>query len=164
MLRIVGLGVGLFILWLLLSGLFKPLLIGLGVLSCLATMAVAVRMGILRTEDNYTHQSIPAFCLYIGWLLVEIAKSNWAVTKVILLSKLSLQQKLFNVPTTQCTDVGKVLYANSITLTPGTITVETENGYFITHALTEAASDMQALADMDRRVTAIELKKAAHDV
>ncbi len=156
MLRIAVLGTGLFILWLLLSGLFKPLLIGLGILSCLATMAIAVRMRIFQTENNSVSQSFADFCLYLGWLLVEIAKSNWAVTKVILLNKLSLQQKLFNVPTTQNTDVGKVLYANSITLTPGTITVETEDGYFVTHALTEAASDLDALADMDRRVTAIE--------
>ena len=159
MLRIAGLGVGLFILWLLLSGLFKPLLIGFGILSCLATIAIAVRMGIFQNENNSAHQSVFAFSIYLGWLLVEIAKSNWAVTKIILVNKLSLQQKLFNVPTTQRTDLGKVLYANSITLTPGTITVETEDGYFLTHALTDAASDLGALADMDRRVTAIERVK-----
>lgn len=159
MLRIAGLGVGFFILWLLLSGLFKPLLIGFGVLSCLITLAIAVRMGIFQNENNSAHQSVSAFFLYLGWLLVEIAKSNWAVTKVILVNKLSLQQKLFNVPTTQRTDLGKVLYANSITLTPGTITVETEDGYFVTHALTDAASDLDALADMDRRVSAIERVK-----
>ncbi len=159
MLRIVGLSIGLFILWLLLSGLFKPLLIAFGVVSCLATVAIAVRMGIFQHDKDTTHHSVFAFVLYLGWLLVEIAKSNWAVTKVILVNKLSLQQKLFDVPTTQSTDLGKVLYANSITLTPGTITVETEDGYFITHALTDAASDLDALADMDRRVTAIEQTK-----
>ena len=160
MLRIAGLGVGLFVLWLLLSGLFKPMLIGFGILSCIATMIIAVRMGFFQNEKNTVHLSVFSFSLYIGWLLIEIAKSNWAVTKVILLNKLSLQQKLFNVPTTQCTDLGKVLYANSITLTPGTITVEPEDGYFITHALTDAASDLDALADMDRRVTAIERTKS----
>lgn len=156
MLRIAVLSVVFFVLWLLLSGLFKPLLIGFGVFSCLATVAIAIRMGIFQNEKNHTQQSVFTFLLYLGWLLVEIAKSNWAVTKVILVNKLSLQQKLFNVPTTQSTDLGKVLYANSITLTPGTITVETEDGYFLTHALTEGAADLDALADMDRRVTAIE--------
>ena len=159
MLRIAGLGLGYFILWLLLSGLFKPMLIGFGVLSCLATVAIAARMGIFQNGKNSAHKSVFGFFLYLGWLLVEIAKSNWVVTKVILVNKLSLQQKLFNVPTTQRTELGKVLYANSITLTPGTITVETEDGYFITHGLTDAASDLDALADMDRRVTAIERVK-----
>ena len=158
MVRLLVLGTGLFVLWLLLSGLFKPLLIGLGVLSSLATLAITYRMGNYNRPDNTLQNSFISFVAYLGWLAVEIAKSNWAVTKVILNSKLSIKQSLFNVPISQNSDLGKVLYANSITLTPGTITVETEDGYFLTHALTEAAADMDALGDMDRRVTAIERK------
>ena len=157
MVRLFVLGTGLFALWLLLSGLFKPLLIGLGILSCLVTLAISQRMGILKKPENSARNSFISFVFYMVWLAVEIAKSNWAVTKVILASKPSLKQSLFNVPVSQNSDLGKVLYANSITLTPGTITVETEDGYFLTHALTEDAADMDALADMDRRVTAIEL-------
>ncbi len=156
MVRLLAMGLGLFALWLLLSGLFKPLLIGLGVLSCAITMAIAHRMGIFKRTVGTPRQSVVKFTTYLGWLAIEIAKSNWAVSKVILARSLSLQQSLFNVPTSQQSDLGKVLFANSITLTPGTITVETEDGSFLTHALTDDAADMDALAEMDSRVTAIE--------
>ena len=96
------------------------------------------------------------FVGYIGWLLVEIAKCNIAVTKTILSSSMPINQNLFDVPYTQRTDLGQVIFANSITLTPGTVTVETEDGYFLVHALSYSQYDLKALADMDRRVSAIE--------
>ena len=158
MVRLLAMGLGLFALWLLLSGLFEPLLIGLGILSCIATMAIANRMGIFDRQNDSPRHSVIKFIAYWVWLAIEIAKSNWAVSKVILAKPLSLKQSLFDVPTSQKSDLGKVLYANSITLTPGTITVETEEGHFLIHALTEAAADLDALADMDSRVTEIEQK------
>ncbi len=156
MLRVIILATGLFVLWLLLSGLFKPLLISLGIISSLATVMIAVRMGILKPEIKPIRYSLPSVPAYLVWLMMEIAKSNWAVTKTIFAGKNAIRQKLFHVPVTQQSDIGKVLYANSITLTPGTITVETEDGYFLTHALSYAPSDLDALADMDKRVTALE--------
>ena len=94
---------------------------------------------------------------YVGLpLAVEIAKSNIAVTKTILSSSMPIKQKLFNVPYTQRTDLGQVIFANSITLTPGTVTVETEDGHFLVHALSYSHDDLEALAVMDRRVRAAE--------
>jgi multicomponent Na+:H+ antiporter subunit E len=68
-----------------------------------------------------------------------------------------IHQNLFQVPYTQRTDLGQVVFANSITLTPGTVSVETEEGYFLVHAISYSADDMDALADMDARVSATEL-------
>ena len=96
------------------------------------------------------------FIGYIGWLLVEIAKCNIAVTKTILSSSMPINQNLFDVPYTQRTDLGQVIFANSITLTPGTVTVETEDGHFLVHALSYSHDDLEALAGMDRRVRAAE--------
>jgi multicomponent Na+:H+ antiporter subunit E len=160
MLRTIVLFVDLLVLWLLLSGIFTPLLLTLGFISCLATTAIIIRMRILNSESLPAQVSITALPGYLVWLLKEIAKANWAVTKIILSPRCVLQQKLFNVPNSQTTDVGKVIFANSITLTPGTITVETEHGYFVIHALTEEAADLDALADMDRRVSIVENKVA----
>jgi multicomponent Na+:H+ antiporter subunit E len=160
MLRTIVLFVDLLVLWLLLSGIFTPLLLTLGFISCLATTAIIIRMRILNSESLPAQVSIMALPGYLVWLLKEIAKANWAVTKIILSPRCVLQQKLFNVPNSQTTDVGKVIFANSITLTPGTITVETEHGYFVIHALTEEAADLDALADMDRRVSIVENKVA----
>ena len=95
---------------------------------------------------------------YVGLpLAVEIAKSNIAVTKTILSSSMPIKQNLFNVPYTQRTDLGQVIFANSITLTPGTVTVETEDGHFLVHALSYSHDDLEALGGMDRRVRAAEM-------
>ena len=99
------------------------------------------------------------FLGYIGWLLVEIAKSNIAVTKTVLAYQMPIKQNFFNVPYTQRTDLAQVVFANSITLTPGTVTVETDDGFFLVHALLYSDDDIDALAEMDRRVSATELAK-----
>jgi multicomponent Na+:H+ antiporter subunit E len=107
------------------------------------------------------HESVPLQLKfgvfgYLFWLSAEIGKANWAVTKVILSPRLRLSQRMITVPANQATDVGRVTFANSITLTPGTITVETENHSFLVHALTDDAADMEALTDMGARVSAVE--------
>jgi multicomponent Na+:H+ antiporter subunit E len=69
---------------------------------------------------------------------------------------MTMRQHLFMVPRSQKTDTGQVIFGNSITLTPGTITIETEGEEFIVHALNYSPDDDAALADMDRRVTQAE--------
>ncbi len=156
MLRTAILTFDLFILWLLLSGYFTPMLLVLGVISCLFTMMIAYRMKIIDSEGLPAQFSIFALLKYLAWLLKEIAKSNWAVSKVVAAPDRQIRQKLFDVPASQASDIGKVIFANSITLTPGTITVETEADHFLIHAVTEQAADMDALADMDHRVAITE--------
>ena len=99
------------------------------------------------------------FLGYFVWLLIEIVKSNILVTKAIISPSMPIRQNLFKVPYTQRTDIGQVIFANSITLTPGTVSVETETGHFLVHALSFTEDDMDALADMDVRVSATELAK-----
>ena len=96
------------------------------------------------------------FIAYVFWLLKEIAKSNWAVTKVILSRDMPIRQHLFETPYSQKSDIGQVIFANSITLTPGTISVECERGHFLIHALVYDDGVDPGLADMDARVSAIE--------
>ncbi len=157
MLHAIGLGLGLSALWLLLSGFFEPLLLSLGLISVLLCVYLAHRMDVVDHETMPLHISY-GILSYLVWLTIEVAKANWAVTKVILSPKMALDQRFITVPTTQRDDLGRVIYANSITLTPGTITVEIEPGSFLVHALTKDAADMDALADMGARVTAIEGK------
>jgi multicomponent Na+:H+ antiporter subunit E len=143
-------------LWLLLSGVYKPLTVGLGVLSVLAVIYISHRMDSIDGDGVKIRLNLIEFIQYQMWLLVEIAKANWIVTKIILSPSLPIKQHMFSVPYTQKTDLGQVIYANSITLTPGTITVEIEPGHFLVHAVAYTADDIGALADMDRRVTATE--------
>lgn len=147
---------GLVTLWLLMSGLYKTLILILGALSVLLALFIIRRMDKVDDHKLGYHIGVVATIKYLLWLLIEIAKSNWAVTKVILSGKMSENQKMFEVPVTQKSEIAQVVFANSITLTPGTVTVESEDDNFIVHALDLGEGDMDALSDMDARVSAIE--------
>ena len=97
------------------------------------------------------------FLSYLGWLMIEIAKANWIVAQKIMSPDMALNQKFFFVPYSQKTSICKTIFANSITLTPGTISVEVEEGRFLVHALAHTDGDLDALAEMDARVKAVEL-------
>ena len=152
----ITLGLGLFALWLLLSGHYdNPLLLTLGAVSSIAVVVIAQRM------DVIDHEGVPlqvrfGFIGYLAWLTKEIILANIAVAKIILSPSLPLGPLLFRVKTSQKTDVGRVTHANSITLTPGTISVEVEDGDIIVHAIAGALASELAKGEMDRRVSAVE--------
>lgn len=146
-------------LWLLLSGIYKPLILGFGAGSVLAVVLLMARMD--RT-DGYVpewHLKPVAFLAYLAWLMKEIARANWAVTRVILSPRMRLRQHLFAVPVTSRSDLAQVTFANSITLTPGTVTIETEPGRFLVHALNYGDETPGELAEMDARVAATEHRR-----
>ncbi|MDE1174315.1 MAG: Na+/H+ antiporter subunit E [Parvibaculaceae bacterium] len=142
-------------LWLALSGLFMTMPLILGLFSCLACLLVSYRMGLLDDRDTQIPNMIriPA---YSGWIALEVIKANIAIAKVILSRRPQIAQQFIRVPSSQKSGFGKALFANSITLTPGTVTVETANGVFLVHALTHDAASPEAFAAMDRLVTATE--------
>lgn len=146
----------LFGLWLLMSGVYKTLIIGLGAASAIFAVYMVRRMD--RVDQD--HLKVPLkpfrFITYAVWLVWEVVKSNVTLTKLILAPDLNLRQHIFRVPNTQKSELAEVIFANSITLTPGTITVEAEGDAFWVHAVSYDESDHEALADMDRRVTSFE--------
>lgn len=154
--RLAGTALLLFVLWLLMSGLYEPLLIGFGAASVAVAVLVVRRMDAVDGDKIELRLRPVAFVRYFLWLLVEIAKANWAVTRIVLAPKLQTRQHLFRVPYTQKSDLAQVIFANSITLTPGTISVDAGQGYFLVHAVDYSDEDIAALADMDARVTATE--------
>ena len=93
---------------------------------------------------------------YAGWLAVEIVKSNIDVASRILNPGLPIQPQVIRVRSTQKTDLGRVIFANSITLTPGTVSMEIRGDEIIVHALSTDAADFDASGEMNRRVTALE--------
>ena len=153
---------GLFALWLVMSGIYKPLIVAFGVISCLLSIWITQRLGLLdshRTIFNFLRPI--ALIKYLFWLTVEIGKADWAVTRVILGPGKSIRQRLIRVPANQKTDLGKALFANSITITPGTVTVETEEESFIVHALTDEAADTEGLMTMSNAVCHVEQPELA---
>ncbi len=155
MLHAVILGASLSAFWLLLSGYFTSiLLLSLGAVSVLVTVYLTLRMDRQDGERVALRVDFPIVRYWI-WLLVEIVKSNVDVAKIILSPTMPLSPRMVRVKATQTTDVGLVIYANSITLTPGTVTVEIVGDEFLVHAITQAAADGVTGGDMGERVTAL---------
>jgi multicomponent Na+:H+ antiporter subunit E len=107
-------------------------------------------------HEGYPFQLSWRLVGYWPWLFKEIAKSAWDVSKIILNPRLPISPTLVRAPTSQKSTVGVVTYANSITLTPGTISVEVNKGEILVHALTRESADGLLEGEMDRRVTRFE--------
>jgi len=154
-LHAISLSAVLFCTWLLLSGYFTPLLISFGVLSLIVTVGIAWRMDVIDHESHPVHLTwrIPAYWI---WLLIEIMKANFDVSKTILGIGEPARPNVIRVKPSQRSELGQVIYANSITLTPGTISIELENGEIMVHALTQGSADDLNTGVMDRRVTQVE--------
>lgn len=140
----VSLTLTLFILWILLSGKFNLLLITLGVASSLITVVLALRMEVIDHESHPLHLSrqLPRFWMFLSR---EIVLANLDVVRRILTPGKSFSPQLRRFPLPQRTALGQVLYANSITLTPGTVTVQLNTDCIRVHALSrEGAEDLQS--------------------
>jgi multicomponent Na+:H+ antiporter subunit E len=116
--------------------------------------------------DVVDHEGVPLqlggrFWLYLPWLLKEIFVANVAVAKIILHPKLPISPITVLFHGSQKTDIGRFIYANSITLTPGTITTGVDGQDFEIHALTYADVDGREEDEMDRRVTWVEQGSAS---
>ncbi len=156
MLRTASLAVFLSLLWLLLSGHFyEPLLLALGAASVLLVVFITYRKEALDTEGHPVHL-IPRALVYWPWLLKEIVMANIDVAKAILRSPMAIAPTVFTVTGSQKSELGRVIYANSITLTPGTVTIDLADDKLTIHALTRAGLEGVESGEMDRRVVRLE--------
>ena len=146
----------LFGFWLLMSGYYTPLILSLGVISCLLCVYLTIKGKFLDNETLPIY-FFPRLIQYTLWLIKEILKSNIQTAKVIIMK--SEEPELFSVKASQKTNEGKVTYANSITLTPGTVTTQIKNNIFEIHALTKDFGDDLRSSDMDKMVTWLEKGK-----
>ena len=146
----------LFGFWLLMSGYYTPLILSLGVISCLLCVYLTIKGKFLDNETLPIY-FFPRLIQYTLWLIKEILKSNIETAKVIIMK--SEEPELFSVKATQKTNEGKVTYANSITLTPGTVTTQIKNDIFEVHALTKDFGDDVRSSEMDKMVTWLEKGK-----
>ncbi len=160
MIRALALGAALALLWLGLSGHYTPLILSFGILSVVFVVVIALRMDILD-QEGMPLQLGARFVLYWVWLGIEIVKSNLHAARIILSPSMPINPQIVRFKSTQHTDLGQVIYANSITLTPGTTTIEIEDGHILVHALTDQTADLDAAAVMDKRVTELERAKEA---
>ncbi len=142
--------------WLLNSGHYTVLITSFGIASCLLVVWLSRRMGIVDDEALPLHL-LPGLPRYLPWIVKEVVKSNLDTSRRILsLGRPDISPRLFDAPTTQHSDLGRVIYANSITLTPGTVSIRVHGTKITVHAIADAVADDLLEGEMDRRVTLLE--------
>ena len=135
----------------MLSGHTSPLLLSLGLLSVTAVVACVSRLEVLDDEGVPVHL-LPGLIRYVPWLIGQVIRSNLDVARRIVSPELPIHPSVVKVDATHHTEVGRVTYANSITLTPGTISLDVSAATIEVHALTEDAANDLMSGEMARRV------------
>jgi multicomponent Na+:H+ antiporter subunit E len=145
----------LFAFWVVLSGFFTPFLLASGMGSAIAVVWFARRMNVVDQESVPLHL-VSRAVWYWPWLFGEIAKAAWDVAKLVVHPGIPIEPSLVRFRPSQRTHVGLCTHANSITLTPGTITVEVSATEMLVHALTAEGAEGVLSGVMDRQVTRFE--------
>ncbi len=145
--------VGLFLLlmvsWLLWSGLYKPLLIGLGVFSCGLCVYLAHRTGFFNSKSGL--HILPRLPKYWAWLTKEIIVSSFDVAKIVLHPKLPISPTVLDFEAAPKGPIGQVILGNSITLSPGTVTIDVHDGRLKVHCLTKQGAKALLAGDANER-------------
>ena len=136
--------------WLSMSGYFTGMLLTLGAISIVLTLWLCKRMDILDGETApYLH--MPLTLNYLVWLGKEIYKANIAVIKAVMGPDMNISPTLVRVPLNRNTDIGATMFANSITLTPGTVSVEIDDDSILVHALVADMAVAEDFSEMGER-------------
>lgn len=145
------LAVVLAVFWLSLSGyLDDPLILSFGVISIALVIGLCARMKIMD-EETVPYLHVPKTLSYFVWLGKEIVKANVQVVKAVLSPDMEVSPTMVRVPSRPKTELGKTMFGNSITLTPGTVTVEMSEDEILVHALLTEMSDVQGFEEMAER-------------
>ncbi|MFQ5849335.1 MAG: Na+/H+ antiporter subunit E [Candidatus Binatia bacterium] len=142
-------------LWLVLSGHFDLFHVSLGVI---CTALVAFLNHDLLFPDLKWGRSIAVFFRFLGyipWLFYQIILANLHVAKMVLHPRMPIDPRIIQFDTKLERNLSMTTLGNSITLTPGTITVDIRDGRYFIHALTEKAADDLLSGEMENRVAAI---------
>jgi multicomponent Na+:H+ antiporter subunit E len=140
--------------WVLWSGMFKPLLLGLGAFSCALAGYIAIRMGYFDTRVFALRFNLRLLGFWV-WLLREIVKSSLEVARIVLTRDLKLSTRVVEIDASRLSPVDQAVLGNSITLTPGTLTLDASDGRLLVHALTADGANALEDGEMLRRVAAI---------
>ena len=148
----------LYSFWVQLSGIFDFFHLSLGVISC--ALVSYVSRDLLFSEKKVTRDHLSAvlrFIRYLPWLIYQIILANIYVAKLVLNPKMSslINPRIIRFKVRLKTDVALMTYANSITLTPGTITVLIKDGYYYVHSIDQKVADDLLTGEMEDRVAQI---------
>lgn len=133
-----------FMLWLIFNGrITLEIIIAGALISFMLDVFIRKVLRLNLTAKNFfmAVKILPHILLYVIVLLVEIIKANFAITKLVLSPNLEVEPCLVKFKTPLKTNAARVALANSITLTPGTITVSLEGNNLLVHALNREIAD-----------------------
>jgi len=140
------------LMWAMLSGYgTKQPLLALGVFSVAVSLYMTLRMGLLDGESA-PFARLYGYSLYWVWLGKEIVKANIAAVRVFMAPQLDFKPVVTHYKVASRDDVERATLANSITLTPGTVTMEVEENGFLIHALTAGFADQEGFRQMEKRI------------
>lgn len=144
----------LFIVWLGWSGFLKPLLLTLGVVSCVLVTWLSARMGAFQEEAFWLRLMLrlPGFWL---WLIREVVRSNLQVARIILSPRPQISPALTTITALSPDRIGQATLGNCITLTPGTVTLDHHDGQLTVHCICESNARELEAGEMNRRVAAL---------
>ncbi len=148
----------LFIAWLLMSGHLETLPVVFGIISCILVIYLSRRMNIIDGESHPLHLSL-SLPVYWVWLSWQILKSNIDVALRIMHPKMPISPRLFKLRNQQTSDLARVIYANSITLTPGTVTTDLTTTDIQIHALSVDGEKELKTGTMASKVASLEMPK-----
>ncbi|MDP5148243.1 Na+/H+ antiporter subunit E [Shewanella sp. ULN5] len=141
--------------WWINSNYSNPLLLSLGVGSIMLVLYIAQKMDVIDQETHpiRLNANMPSYAL---WLVKQVVLSNISVVKHIWIGNSSISPILTKIDTRQCSDINKVIYANSITLTPGTVAIDLIDDQLTVHALHKDDVEILKTGEMDLRVKELE--------
>ena len=146
----------MFVFWIFLSGEFSFILLLSGIISSLLVSYIShdlligngdMKLGFIRTIR---------FIRFLPWLLWQIVLANIDLALRTLHPKMPINPILINIKNNLKTDLGMVILANSITLTPGTVTIDVNENEFLVHVISEKAAQSLISGEMQARVKKIE--------
>ncbi|MDO7787744.1 Na+/H+ antiporter subunit E [Desulforamulus aquiferis] len=146
----------MFVFWFSLSGQTIPLLLILGVISSLLVAYWSHDLLIGKMEKGPDIGRIFRMIKYIPWLAWQIVLSNLHLIYLVLHPKMPIEPTIVRFKHDLKTDMGITLLANSITLTPGTITIDADRNEYIVHAVSSKTAQDLLSGDMQARVKEIE--------
>ena len=147
----------LYALWLLLNGQWTTEIAVTGlVISVLLYLFICKFMDYSPKRDWEFFRRIPRLTAYIIYLIGEIFKSSWQTILLIWSPKLIVEPEITSFRTKLKTGWGKVILANSITLTPGTITVDVHDDLMLVHCIDKSYGEGLEDSDMEHRVAHVE--------
>ena len=138
--------------WLILSGHYDLFHVGFGVLS--AALVTGLSSDLLSLGGRETGLSVWRFIAYLPWLLYQVVLANFHVVYLILWPS-QLRPQIIRFRTQLRSELARTTLGNSITLTPGTVTMDIQGDEFVVHAVSDKVAQDLLTGAMEKRVARV---------